>query len=188
MSQQTESQDWQIEGQQLRYVNAALQAGGIQPGIQYAGNGVYVVTIVVPVGFDLPSYLERAPRRRRPFWQRIDFCRWLPVLLIVAVIAAVGYLLAYGAPAAIADVMPQIQVPAILAPVVNIDVPNPLAGVQRQIDGMLTGAMMIVQLAAGLVVLWLLWIFRGPLSAVGGGIWKAGSNVASMVGKRGKDA
>lgn len=183
MSQQTEQQDWQVEGQQLRYVNAALQTGGIQPSIQYAGNGVYVITIVVPTGFDLPTYLDgqRGAPRRRPWWERIDIGRWAPVALLLAVIGATLYLLAYGAPAALASAMPAIQWPEI-----QIDIPNPMAGIQRQIDGLMAGAMMIVQLAAGLVVLWLLWVFRGPLSGIGGGIWKAGNAATGMFTKQAK--
>ena len=188
---QTETQQWQIDGAQQRYVNAMLAQAGMAPQWQYAGQGSYVLVIVVPQGFDLPTFLdnERRAPRRRSWWSHIDIGRWVPVALIAAVIAAVGYLLAYGAPAAIADVMPQFQMPSIPVPAINIDIPNPLAGLQRQIDGMIAGAVMIVQLAAVLVVLWLLWVFRGPLSAVGGGVWKAGNAAAGMVAKkRGKHA
>jgi hypothetical protein len=183
VSQQTEKQDWQIEGQQLRYVNAALQTGGIQPAIQYAGNGVYVITIVVPAGFDLPTYLDgkRGAPRRRSWWHRLDIGRWVPVALLLAAIGATLYVLAYGAPAALAS-----AVPAMPMPDIKIDVPNPLAGVQRQIDGLMAGAMMIVQLAAGLVVLALLWTFRGPLSGIGGALWRGGSDLAGMFAKKGK--
>jgi hypothetical protein len=186
VSQQTEQQDWQVEGQQLRYVNAALQTGGIQPSIQYAGNGVYVITIMVPAGFDLPTYLDgqRGAPRRRSWWQRLDIGRWAPVALLLAVIGATLYLLAYGAPAALASALP--AMPAIQWPEIQIDIPNPMAGIQRQIDGLMAGAMMIVQLAAGLVVLWLLWVFRGPLSGIGGGIWKAGNAAANMATKAAK--
>ena len=191
MSQQTEKQDWQVEGQQLRYVNAALQTGGIQPSIQYAGNGVYVITIVVPSGFDLPTYLDgqRGASRRRSWWQRLDIGRWVPVALLLAVVGATLYLLAYGAPAALASAMPAMPViewPEISLPEIKLDIPNPMAGIQRQIDGLVAGAMLIVQLAAGLVVLWLLWTFRGPLSGIGGGVWKAGSQAAGMFAKQAK--
>ena len=193
MSQQTEPQQWQIDGAQMRYINAMLAQGGMTPQWQYAGNGSYVLVIVVPPGFDLPTYLDgqRSAPRRRSWWQRIDIGRWAPVALLLAVIGTTLYLLAYGAPAALASAMPDISMPAIQwpeisMPEIQIDIPNPMAGIQRQIDGLMAGAMLIVQLAAGLVVLWLLWSFRGPLSGIGGGIWKAGSGAANMAAKAAK--
>lgn len=198
---QTETQQWQIDGAQQRYVNAMLAQAGMVPQWHYAGQGSYVLVIVVPQGFDLPTFLDdqRQAPRRRSWWSRMDIGRWVPVVLIVAVIAAVAYLLAYGAPAAIADVMPQIHMPVVELPTITmpgIEMPDvggavegainsAMAPVQSAINGIIQVVAGVLMLAVGLVVLWLLFTFRGTLSGIGGGIWKAGSSVAGKVAKRG---
>lgn len=205
MSQQTETQQWQIDGAQMRYINAMLAQGGMTPQWQYAGNGSYVLVIVVPAGWDLPTYLDgqRSAPRRRPWWH-LDVGRWLPVALLLAIVGATLYLLAYGAPAALASAMPDmpvIELPEIKFPEIvmpewapQIELPDVGGAVQGAVDAAMAPVnaaiattMQIVSavamLAVGLVVLWLLFTFRGTISGIGGGVWKAGGAVAGAFAK-----
>ena len=210
---QTETQQWQIDGAQMRYINAMLAQGGMAPQWQYAGNGSYVLVIVVPAGFDLPTYLDgqRGAPRRRSWWQHLDIGRWVPVALLLAVVGATLYLLAYGAPAALASAMPDFRIPMPVIQLPQIELPKitlpewapqielpdiggavedavdtAMAPVRKAVDTTVQIVSTVAMLAVGLVVLWLLFTFRGTLSGIGGGIWHAGSQAAGMFGKKGE--
>jgi hypothetical protein len=123
------------------------------------------------------------------------------VALLLAVIGATLYLLAYGAPAALASAMPampampvielpEIKLPEIVMPEWAPQMPDvggavdtAMAPVHKAIDTTMQIVSTVVMLAVGLIVLWLLFTFRGTLSGIGGEIWKAGSGLAGMIGR-----
>ena len=118
------------------------------------------------------------------------------VAVNIVAIAALGWLLINGAPAALTAVVPVISVPM---PVIELPewapkmpdvggavqgaVDTAMAPVHKAIDTTMQILSAVVMLAVGLVVLWLLFTFRGTLSGIGGEVWKAGSGLAGMIGK-----
>lgn len=171
---QTETQTWQVDGAQLRYIHAMLTQAGMTPQWQAAGHGSYVLVVVVPVGWDLPAFLDgqRGAPRRRSWWRRLDpTALMIPVSL--ATVALLGWLLINGAPAALTAALPAgIDPPVVVLPPAIAD---PLAGVRESVDAAVAGLVVVGQMVAVLVALVAVFVFRRPLAAAGGALMKVGS-------------
>ena len=173
-----------VDGRNLGWAKSAYAMNNI-PIVQIValGNGAYAIVIMAPAGAPPPDWRNLRTYRRPPFWQRIDVGRWVPWLLLLAVVAGVGWVLVNGLPAAIASMAPDIRVPTVELPAITlpewapqIELPDVGGAVETAINDAMqpvqaaidTGMRVVagaLTLAVGLVVLWLLWLFRG---AIGG--------------------
>ncbi len=118
----------------------------------------------------MPDWRSMPTYRRRPFWQRLDIGTLVPRLLVLAVVGAVGWMLVNGAPLAVASLLPGAGEPIVnvLPPDAGGIVDDLLAPVGEAVDAATRVGMGVLALAVGLVVLWLLWTFRGTLGGIAG--------------------
>jgi hypothetical protein len=178
-----------VEGRNLGWAKSAYAMNNI-PIVQIValGNGAYAIVIMAPAGGDPPDWRNLRTYKRPPFWQRIDFARWAPWLIVLAIVAGVGWVLVNGLPAAVADIAPEIKVPVVELPKIElpswapkIELPDiggavqdatdkAMAPVREAIDAATRIAMGVAALAVGLVVLWLLFTFRGTIGGIAGGV------------------
>lgn len=181
-----------VHGRELGWAKSALQQNGV-PIVQIVpiGDGVYLITVVMPVGAPPPDWRSMRTYKRPPFWARIDWGTWGGRLLVLAAIVGVAYVLLYGAPAAVASIMPDIQLPAIELPempeivmpewapkiempdiggAVESAVDSAMAPVRKAVDTTIQIVTGLLTFAVGLVVLWLLFTFRGTLGGIAGGV------------------
>lgn len=158
-----------VDGRNLGWAKSAYAMNGV-PIVQIVplGNGQYAIVIMAPAGAPPPDWRTLRTYRRPPFWRRIE-----PIHLMIAVnlvaIVALGWLLVNGAPAALVALMPGAGEPIVnVLPDAGGFVDDLLAPVQDALDTATRAAMGVITLAVGLVVLWLLWAFRGTISGIVG--------------------
>lgn len=184
-----------VDGRNLGWAKAAYTMNNV-PIVQIVTlqNGQYAIVIMAPAG-GAPDWRTMRTYRRPPFWERMDLARFVPWLIVAAIVAGVGWVLINGLPVAIAEAMPDIKVPTVELPTIEIPgiempdiggavegaVEGAMAPVQSAIDTGLRVVAGVLTLAVGLVVLWLLWTFRGTI----GGVSKAAYGAARSV-RRGK--
>lgn len=90
---ETESQAYEVPGQQLRWRAAQLQQQGYPFQVQPAGGGVYIVIVQQPPAVDPWAY--QPPPRPRQAWPRFDpaaALRWALVALVAALLLGTVYL------------------------------------------------------------------------------------------------
>jgi hypothetical protein len=160
-----------VDGQHLGWAKSAYAAAGV-PIVQIVAlpGGGYAIVIMAPAGAPVPDWRGMPTYKRAPWYRRIDIGAWVPRLLIFAALAAVGWMLVNGAPAAVASLLPGAGEPLvnIVAPDASDIVGDLLAPVGEAVDTATRVAMGVLALAVGLVVLWLLWTFRGTLGGIAG--------------------
>ena len=172
-----------VHGRDLGWAKSAYAMNNI-PIIQIValGNGAYAIVIMAPAGDPPPDWRTLRTYKRPPFWQRIDVGRWVPWLLLLAVVGVAGWMFVNGLPAAIAEMapdfkvdlpdMPQIEIPGIELPDISGAVEGAINDAMQPVQEAIDTGMRVVAgaltLAVGLVVLWLLWMFRGAIGAIGG--------------------
>ena len=172
---ETEMQQYAVpvDGRNLGWAKSAYAANGVPivQIVQLPGGG-YAIVIMAPAGGPVPDW-RSMPTRRRPFWRRIDIAGFVPWLIVLVAVAAVGWLLINGAPLAVASLLPGAGEPLvnIVAPDASDLVGDLLAPVGAAVDTATRVGMGVLVLAVGLVVLWLLFTFRGTLGGIGGGLW-----------------
>lgn len=180
-----------VDGQHLGWAKSAYAANGVPivQIVQLPGGG-YAIVIMAPAGGPVPDWRSMPTYKRPPFWARIDWGTWGARLLVLVAVAGVAYVLLYGAPAAVASIVPDIGVPVIELPEMpvielpewapKIELPDiggavegavdkAMAPVRKAVDTTVQIATGVLTLAVGLVVLWLLWTFRGTLGGIAGG-------------------
>ena len=164
-----------VDGRNLGWAKSAYTMNNV-PIVQIVtlGNGQYAIVIMAPAGGPPPDWRSMRTYKRPPFWQRIDWGRWVPWLIVLAVVAGVGWMLVNGAPMVLAQVAPDIQLPTIEIPGVAMpDVGGAIDKAMQPVNeamSMATRAIMgLFAFAVGLVVLWLLWTFRGTIGGISRG-------------------
>lgn len=181
MNEEMQQYAMPVHGRDLGWAKAAYAVNNI-PIVQIValGNGAYAIVIMAPAGAPPPDWRHLRTHKRPPFWQRIDWGRWVPWLIVLAIVAGVGWVLINGLPLAVAGVLPGAGEPTVnvLAPkfalpdiggAVQDATDSAMAPVREAVDMATRVAMGVMTLAVGLVVLWLLWAFRGTLGGIGRG-------------------
>ena len=161
MSDEMQEQAVPVHGRDLGWAKAAYQAAGVPIiSIVALGSGAYAIVIATPTGAPAPDWRAMPTHRPRSWWERADWQRWAPVLLLLTAIAGVAWLVANTAPAALGGL------PATGGPLVVVEAPDVFGGVQEAIGAAARVAAGVVALIVGLVVLWMLFRFRKPLGGL----------------------
>lgn len=159
-----------VDGRNLGWAKSAYAANGVPivQIVQLPGGG-YAIVIMAPAGGPVPDWRSMRTRRRS-FWRHMDIARFVPWLIVLAVVGAVGWMLVNGAPMALATVLPGAGEPLvnIVAPDTSDIVGDLLAPVGEAVDTATRVAIGVMTLVVGLVVLWLLYRFRGTLGGIAG--------------------
>ena len=183
-----------VDGRNLGWAKSAYTMNGV-PIVQIValGDGTYAIVIMATPG-NVPDWRTLRTYKRPPIWQRIDVARFVPWLLALAVVAGIGWVLVNGLPAAVAEVLPDVKIPAVELPAMpSIQIPgielpdiggavenginNAMRPLQEAVDTGMRVVAGVLTLAVGLVVLWLLWTFRGTIGGIGQAAYSAARRV-----------
>lgn len=194
---------FQFHGSQIGRAKAAFEAGGFIPQVSSLGNGMYLIVVLLPssvgaVDWSTLDGWQHGQRKRRRWTKTLT--RFAIIAAVVAAVAAAGYFgfqmaAAMGIPAPWSESKQQPAAPqadeggGFQLPELKLfdkpqEAPPPLLdSATKPLKDAANGVMMVLQAIVVLCVLIGLYMARGVIAALLGGVMGLAKGLGSLAGK-----